>query len=144
MRTTDGLAVLFSICSILVTLPGAADAEGALAVGLPEKVEKDGVALGTSWNYDTRDGAEARALKECLNFMDAPANTRALCKVIRTFKKECAAIALDPKAGTPGVGWAIRPETKDAEAAALEECKKTAGKNRVKFCVVTTSKCDGK
>ena len=31
----------------------------------------------------------------------------AICRVVMNFSQECYALAFDPKAGTPGVGWAI-------------------------------------
>jgi Domain of unknown function (DUF4189) len=97
-----------------------ARADGAIAIGLPADVAKKGVAVGTSWGYPTVEAAEARALKECLAFMDAPPDTRALCKVVQTFKDQCFVVALDPKNGTPGFGWAVRPTMSAAEEAAME------------------------
>jgi hypothetical protein len=42
----------------VVLLPGPAVAEGALAIGLPNDVTKDGIALG--WNTNSPTAAEAR------------------------------------------------------------------------------------
>ena len=50
---------------------------------------------------------------------------------------------MDPKAGTPGVGWSIAVEKADAESRAVANCKSTAGSDRRDFCVVQESKCDG-
>jgi hypothetical protein len=123
--------------------PGLAAADGAIAVGLPRSVAKEGVALGTSWNYPTPEGARARALQECLSFMDAPPDTRKLCKVLQTFTRECVAIAIDPAAGTPGVGWAVAPTMDNAQSSALRRCQDTAGASRRQFCKVTVTHCDG-
>ncbi|MEO8319538.1 MAG: DUF4189 domain-containing protein, partial [Bradyrhizobium sp.] len=69
-------------------------------------------------------------------------DTRALCKVAKTFENQCLSTALDPKAGTPGFGWAIETKRAEAEAEALENCRRTAGKGRVNFCKTMTSECD--
>ena len=124
--------------------PCAACAEGALAVGLPTDVAKEGVAIGWVINSENEGWARARALEFCLDFKDAPPTTRALCKVVRTFRGECVAIALDPDAGTPGVGWGVAVEKDAAEREAMSACKATAGANRQKFCKVTVLRCDGK
>src|SRR5437762_3041154 len=104
-----------AILVVLAASPRFAAAEGALAVGLPDDVARDGVAIGMSYNYRDRAGAEERALKECRSFVDAPESTRTLCKIIETFSSQCLAVSLDPKAGTPGVGWAIAPSKEEAE-----------------------------
>jgi hypothetical protein len=124
--------------------PRAGAAEGALAIGLPKDVAKEGIAIGWVINSDTRDTAHERALRGCLDFKDAPATTRVLCKVIKTFRRECVAIALDPEEGTPGVGWAVAVSTQAAETDALAACVSTAGAERKQYCKVTVSLCDGK
>jgi hypothetical protein len=124
-------------------VPVSAQADGAIAIGLPSDVARHGVAVGTSWNYTSPEAARARALEECLSFPDASADTRKLCKVIQTFVRECVAIALDPDAGTPGFGWAVALPQSAAEDAAMQACIKTAGVSRQKFCRVTTTRCDG-
>ena len=130
---------------LVVWAAGAASpaaAAGALAIGEPQHIEKRGLAIGTAYNAGTREGAEAGALKRCLDFRDAPPDTRALCKVVKTFENQCSATALDPKAGTPGFGWAVTDKRADAEAAAMDNCRRTAGKKRVEFCKIATSECD--
>jgi hypothetical protein len=118
-------------------------AEAAMAVGLPSDVAKGGVAIGRAWNYATKGEAEAEALKRCLAYLDAPASTRALCKVTESFHDQCAAIAIDPKAGTPGIGWAIAADSKTAESQAMTKCLATAGASRRNFCVLLKTSCDG-
>jgi hypothetical protein len=127
-------------CAILWPNPSAAD--GALAIGLPSNVAKQGLAMGFGINFPNKGEAEARALKECLGFKDAPAATRAFCKVVETFKDQCLAIALDPKYGTPGVGWAVAADEQAAGKTALQKCVATAGPSRRDFCKVLISKCD--
>jgi hypothetical protein len=127
----------------IALVPASAQADGAIAIGLPSDVAMHGVAVGTSWNYTSQEAARARALEECLSFPDASADTRKLCKVIQTFVRECVAIALDPDAGTPGFGWAVALPQSAAEDAAMQACRMTAGASRQKFCRVTTTRCDG-
>jgi len=124
--------------------PRAGAAEGALAIGLPSDVAKEGIAIGWVINSDSEETAHERALRGCLDFRDAPASTRVLCKVIKTFRGECVAIALDPEAGTPGVGWAIALSMRTAETDALAACASTAGAERQQHCRVTVLRCDGK
>lgn len=123
--------------------PAPVKAEGAIAVGMPADVSKDGVAFGWVVNSRSRQDAERTALKQCHDFRDAPESTRALCAVMRTFKNECFAIALDPEPGTPGVGWAILPTKQAADSKAMADCRATAGTSRESFCKVTSARCDG-
>ena len=136
-----------TVIAILVFLaalrPIPSVAEGAIAVGLPGDVAKDGVAVGRAWNYATKAEAEDRALKNCRNYMDAPASTRSLCKITGSFHDRCAALAIDPKAGTPGIGWAIAASSKMAEDQAMEKCHATAGLSRRQACVLMKTGCDG-
>jgi hypothetical protein len=137
--------ILFSLSATLIaaalsTMP--AHAHGAIALGMPDDIAKGGLAMGTGYNYDTADGAKLRALQECLSFKDAPLATRGLCKIVESFDAQCYAISLDPKEGTPGVGWSVAPKKENAEAVALERCRQTAGEERASYCVVSLSDCD--
>jgi hypothetical protein len=124
--------------------PSPADADAALAVGLPGDVAKQGVAIGYALNYDTREAAQAEALKRCRNFQDAPQATRDLCKVVENFRDRCIAIALDPEVGTTGLGWSVSKKQELAEEVAMDRCTETAGKKRREFCRITYTKCDKK
>ena len=138
-----GSAVIAGVT--LVSLTGTASpatAAGALAIGEPTRIEKRGVAVGGAYNFKSKEMAEAEALKSCLGFKDAPPDTRALCKVVKSFENECYAIALDPKNGTPGFGWAIKAKQAQADDAAMDNCQSTAGRSRAKFCKVMLSNCD--
>ncbi len=122
--------------------PSPATSAGAVAIGEPEHIEKRGVAVGFSHNYERKDAAEAEALKRCLGFQGAPADTRALCKVVKSYENQCYSIALDPKNGTPGFGWAVMTEQAKADEAAMGNCRRTAGRSRVDFCKVMERGCD--
>jgi hypothetical protein len=120
--------------------PAAAD--GAITVGTTSNVVKDGVAFGTAINYESDAEARKRAIEFCHKFKGAP-KAAAECMVAASFKDECYAIAMDPKAGTPGVGWAIAATKAIAEERAIAGCQVMAGRGRRGFCKIEESKCDG-
>jgi hypothetical protein len=124
-----------------VSASGPAGADGALAVGSTADVAKDGIAVGTSINYKTADEARDAALRRCKDYKPAP-KAAAQCRSVGTFRGECYAVSFDPKAGTPGAGWAIAATKDLAEERALENCKTTAGADRQDFCRIEESKCD--
>jgi hypothetical protein len=130
--------VTLSLILNLYSRPGYA--EGAVAIAQPPDIVRQGFAYGTAYNYDTAEEAVSHALERCRNTKDDA--RRALCKLIRTFHHECVAVAMDPKDGTPGVGWAVAANAGKAEAAALAACQATAG-NRRSFCKIDTpTGCD--
>lgn len=135
----------FACCLVLIASfsSPAARADGAIAVGLPADVAKDGVAFGWVVQSTTRQNAEREALRQCHEFREATESTRALCAVMRAFKNECVAIAIDPEPGTSGIGWAILPTKQAAESKALADCRATAGRSRESFCQVSIARCDG-
>lgn len=140
------LAVL-AVTACVVPASGAlapVNAFGALAVGeTADGVAKDGVAMGTAWNYTSQDEANGVALKDCHDFKSAP-RAAVQCKLVGTINaKQCYAISMDPKAGTPGVGWAIADDKTAAESQAVANCKVSAGSDRAQFCTVAESNCDG-
>ncbi len=131
-------------CAIaLVLMAGAAArADGALAVGSTADVAKDGIAIGTSINYETAEKAESAAMERCRGYKPAP-KAAAQCRSVGTFKDECYAISFDPKDGTPGAGWAMAATQALAEQRAMANCQITAGDGRRDFCRIEESKCDG-
>jgi len=124
--------------------PDTGNADAALAVGLPADVAKQGVAMGYALNYDSKEAAQAEALKRCRAFRDAPQATRDICKIVENFRDRCMAIALDPDAGTTGLGWSVSKKQELAEELAMERCADTAGKKRRDFCRITFTRCDKK
>jgi hypothetical protein len=127
------------VIGLVALVPQQAAAYGALAIGLPDDIAEGGVAMGTAYNYPTKAGAEARALQECRSFQDAPESTRNLCRVYETFQDQCVAISMDPKAGTPGLGWDISPEKSTAKKNAIVRCEQTAGDRR-EYCIMSLEK----
>jgi hypothetical protein len=124
-------------------LPGPAVAEGALAIGLPGDVAKDGIALGWNTNSPTAAEARQRALTGCRDVKNSTEAARSLCKIVGTFHDQCVAGAEDPDPGTPGVGWAVAADKKTAEQQALAMCQTKSPPARRAACKVMTSGCDG-
>ena len=121
----------FATCGGAMSLGHAA---GALAVALPPDVAKGGFSYGYSNGNDNADTADAKALTACRDTKDAKndARLRNLCKVILDYADKCIAVAMDPAAGTPGVGWAISTDKRTAEHDALTKCEATAGPGRAR------------
>jgi hypothetical protein len=141
---TTGVFFAFIVVAGTALRPDAGNADAALAVGLPADVAKQGVAMGYALNYDSKEAAQAEALKRCRAFRDAPQATRDICKIVENFRDRCMAIALDPDAGTTGLGWSVSKKQELAEELAMERCADTAGKKRRDFCRITFTRCDKK
>jgi hypothetical protein len=125
---------------ILSASPGAAD--GAVAVGVPSDVAKQGVAQGYSYNAKTPDDARRVAMGYCEDVSKSSKPAVALCKVVKMFQGQCVAFVLDPKPGTPGYGWGVGDDKDAAQKAAMAMCLDNAGANRRQYCEVTASDCD--
>jgi hypothetical protein len=134
-------AGLLSGCLILPAGPGVAD--GAVAIGVPQSVVKDGVAQGYSVRAKTRAEADKVALGFCGDVTKSSKAAAALCKVVKDFQNQCVALVLDPKPGTPGYGWGIGADKPAAENAALAMCYSNAGADRRQYCKQIASDCDG-
>jgi hypothetical protein len=134
------VAAAFCVCMLL---PHRAAADGALAVGVPKDVAKQGFAYAYSTDKADSDAARAEALETCRKPGDNKSETaRGLCSVVGTFTKQCVAVAMDPVNGTPGVGWAIAYSLKAAESQAIARCQATAGADRRGYCKVDHSRCE--
>jgi hypothetical protein len=145
MTIFRGLSRAALVVSLLALVPFGSEqaaAEGALAIGLPSDVAKQGFASGYSYNAENVDAARKTALEYCHK---APTNegARALCSIVETFRRKCVAVAMDPKAGTPGVGWSVAENKITAESEAMAKCAATAGDGRRDACKVSNSNCDG-
>ena len=147
MQRSGMVWALLAVLSVVgaVTAPNRSIAAGALAVGLPPDVVKGGFTYGYSNNKTDANQAGATALDQCRSTKDAKsdAHLQSLCKVIQSYSNQCVAVAMDPLAGTPGVGWSIAADAHTAQAQALAACEKTAGPGRAAACVVDHFACDG-
>jgi hypothetical protein len=121
--------------------PGIAD--GAVAIGVPSSVAKEGVAQGYSIRAKTPEDARRVAMGYCGDAAKSSKTAAGLCKVVTVFQDLCVALALDPKPGTPGYGWGLGADKAAAEKAALTMCFDTAGADRRQYCRSTASDCDG-
>ena len=135
--TAIGGAMLFVVSA------NDACAYGAIAIGTTGDIAKGGLAVGRSRNDPTQELANAKALKACRDFRGAPQSTRDRCRIISTYSNECAATAMDPKAGTPGFGYAVAANSKIAGQRAMDACKATAGEGREQYCALDEMVCDG-
>jgi Domain of unknown function (DUF4189) len=120
-------------------------AAGAVALGEPADIAKDGVAIFTQVNAANAKRAKELALAGCKALPNSSNTSKALCKIVATFENQCVAQALDPQNGTPGFGWAMAPNSKQAAEQALSNCRDTAGPTRQDACVAGPRGlwCDG-
>lgn len=141
MLRTSALPTVF-IAAVLSSLAcPTVWAAGAVAVGQTADVAEDGYAYGNAVNARTPNDAARLALQRCRNYKGAP-KAVAQCQVVSTFNRECYAIALDPKAGTPGAGWAVGADIEAAKQRSLDACEATAGPGRKGECKVDSAFCD--
>lgn len=129
---------------LLLVRPGPAAADGALALGVPNNVAQDGFAYGRNVDSPTEEQATEKALSLCRTAKDASPQARNLCTVVQRFHHQCVALAMDPKAGTPGWGTAVAATKEQAQKSAMANCYATAGADRRQYCVVSDVACDTK
>jgi hypothetical protein len=139
------LALAFPLLLAGMLLRGAdgARADAALAVSQIGDVAGQGVALGWAVDYATRQAATKEALARCRAFPDAPQATREACRVVETFSDRCLAVALDPAAGTAGVGWGVHKNRDWAQDEAMERCAEASTPKRRESCRIALIRCDG-
>jgi hypothetical protein len=117
---------------------------GAVAEGLIRIPDRGtGWSIGFSINQPDEQTAKDNAVKNCKKY--GGPDSQKLCQPVMTFQNKCVSAAEDPKAGTPGIGWAVGDTTEEATAAALSRCRSTAGADRQSFCETFSWKadCDG-
>jgi hypothetical protein len=77
-------------------------AAGAVALGEPADIAKDGVAIFTQVNAANAKRAKELALAGCKALPNSSDTSKALCKIVATFENQCVAQALDPQNGDAG------------------------------------------
>jgi Domain of unknown function (DUF4189) len=137
VHTAIGIALVSTAWHAL-SRPHIAMAEGALAVGITENL-REGSTYGFAYDMKTSEFARTVALRKCKGARSATARLKARCRVVASFKRQCVAVALAPKA--PGFGWAIEPDLATAEERAIGACQREAG-NKWGPCKVSESQCD--
>ena len=144
IRTARRALLAAALLASMLARPDLAAADGALAVGEPADVASEGFAYGFALDEPNADAANAGAMRDCKTpTRGIDPRAQALCRVVQTFKSQCFAVAMDPKDGTPGAGWAVAGDKDAASQAALTKCVATAGDDRRDACEVTHSGCDG-
>ena len=135
-------ATLFAATAMM---NGTCMAAGAIALGQPSDISKDGVAIFTQVNSADTERAKEGALTGCRTLPRASSTAVALCKIVATFENQCLADAMDPQDGTPGFGWALASNSSEAKAQAISNCRDTAGPTRQDACVIGPQDlwCDG-
>jgi Domain of unknown function (DUF4189) len=150
MRRT--IRILWLQCAVSAIIGTAAAlwpqpsiAAGAIAIGIPPGGVVKGFAGGHSLNAPDMASARVGAVNGCNKSTGASDAAKKACAVVASFKDECYAIALDPKDGTPGAGWAIAETQALADDEAVAQCRNTSSPDRQKFCEVpsTNHGCDG-
>lgn len=135
--------VLIAAAIFLAVGAGAARSEGALAIGLPEDGAQNGFAYGYATGYDDVETAKREALNTCrASKGGASRAVRRLCRIEATFHRRCVAVAMDPRDGTSGVGWAVADEQIEAEREALAACHETSQEGERLSCRIDGSGCD--
>gem|GEM_PF-4615669 len=92
------------------------DKFGAIAFSQP-----DGIC-GASYDYSTREGAEGGAMRECKE------KGGTACKIITSFRNNCAALARTEEGG---YGWGRRSTKEEAQGAAMTKCDEQGAGCRV-------------
>jgi Domain of unknown function (DUF4189) len=137
--------MMIGAAALCLVVNGRCMAAGAVAVGEPSDIAKDGVAIFTYVRASSADIAKEKAMAGCKALPNASSTSKALCKVVATFENQCVAQAIDPQDGTPGFGWAMARNSRQAKEQALSNCRDTAGPTRKDACVVNDRSlwCDG-
>jgi hypothetical protein len=95
-----------------------------------------------STEFATANAAAADALARCKRSAGVKGSTLRQCKVVQTFKNKCAAIAMDPLAGSNGFGYGISSSQARARSIAMAQCGQTAGRGRAGACTILGTECD--
>lgn len=133
---------VFLSAFVLIALALPAQAEGALAVAIPDdglsKGFTYGVHVGAASPEDARKEAMLACQESVKKIQDGASKGKALtgrCKLVESFRKSCIAVALDSKG--QWAGWAIFKEEKTARERAIGRCK-VGGL----ACAVADAQCD--
>src|ERR1700684_4466164 len=108
--------------TICLMMNGPCMAAGAVAVGQPADIAKDGDAIFTFTGGATSEIAKEKAMAGCKSMPGASDTSKSFCKIVATFENQCVAQALDPDDGTPGFGWAMASHSNMAKEQALSNC----------------------
>jgi hypothetical protein len=124
IRMARSFALAFAAACLFAGAIGAANAAGALAVGVCG-------AYGYGFDYRNPNDARAAAISKC---------SGGSCKVVGVVRHGCAAMAVDAKNPCGSFGWAINSHLGKAENASMRRCSEFGGRD----CVVRAWACDEK
>jgi hypothetical protein len=85
-----------------------------------------GFVVGISKNEATPEAARAKALEDCRGSdIKRTDKARAACKIVETFRDQCANDAINGDRDTPSTaaGWAVGPDTATTNARAMTMCE---------------------
>ena len=119
-----GVVACFAALVILISSPVQTSAAGALATGQCG-------AFGYAFDDVTPEAAALRARAQCKG-KD--------CKVVSSFRRTCAAFAIDGRNACGPHGWAKADNLARAQNIASEQCHRFGGK----ACVIRAWVCDQK
>ena len=123
------------------SLQSQALADGSIAIAQP--ADDSGFSIGVSYNWESRSGADAEALRQCESREAAlPPAQRAGCRIVATYDNQCMALAKDEEDGGTAWGWGIGVDQPDANGVAMGQCRNFAGA-RADYCRITMEHCDG-
>ncbi len=126
-QTVSALAV-FGLAT-LWSNPGMA--EGAFAIGLPTGRVEGGFVYGIEVNSETSRSAQSGAMDSCRGINrknnvipDRASKLQAACKIVGSFKEQCAVMAHNGDQHTPatGFGWTIAPYSATAISRPVAQC----------------------
>jgi hypothetical protein len=108
-----------ALCCGALVWSDASQAEGALAVGMPNGDPSNGLR----WSlFVNNSDAANEALKDCRE--SKYPESAAACIVVNTFSDQCAAIAVNggPNDPVSAAGWAFGPDKATATSRAIAQC----------------------
>ena len=145
-RFASCLALTFALSAAsLCEFSHTASAHGAFAIGGSTADSQYGFAAGYSWNHDSKEAAERKAIEQCKSYpSEAPDQTNAKCAIVANFSHQWLVIAMDPDAGQTGFGYSIGNDRDTAERNAMGQCKASSPEARRSFCAVAAAKFDEK
>ena len=118
------LAACLAALAILLSSTIQTNAAGALATG------RCG-AFGYSFDDASPEAAAMRARAQCKG---------AQCKVVTSFRRACAAVAIDASNACGPHGWAQAETLGRAQNIASQQCNRFGGRN----CMIRAWVCDAK
>lgn len=110
--------------------------EGAIAIAVGEGGPKNGYAYTMNVRNSTADGAQNEALKGCRQQATVYGVSPDRCRVVASFRRQCAAVAFD--AQERAAGWDLGETREDAIANAVKKCGADGARN----CKPHNVECD--